>query len=70
MSRYSPDSIVRVAKAGGGPLILGASLSPDSIVHIVQSTTAPVTVKAEGYSPDSLVLIAQAGGSRVTIDFS
>ena len=70
MSSHSPDTIVRVAQAGGGPLIVGGPLSPDSILHIVQSTAAPVTVKAQGYSPDYLVRIAQAGGSRVTIDFS
>lgn len=70
MSYHSVDSIVRVAQAGNGPLIVGESLGVDSVVRIVQSTSASVTVKAGSFSVDSLVRIAQAGRGRVTIDFS
>lgn len=67
---HSTDSIIRIAQAGGGPIIVGESTSTDSVVRIVQSTLASVTVKAGRRSADSLVRIVQAGGERVTIDFS
>ena len=70
MSSHSADSIIRVAQAAGGPIIIGENLSKDSVIRIIQSTGAPVTVKAGSRRADSLVQIVQAGGNRATIDFS
>ncbi len=70
MSTHSADSIILVAQSGGGPIVVGGSLGVDSVVRIVQSTSALITVKAGSFSADSLVRIVQSGGSRVTIDFS
>lgn len=70
MSGHSPDSIIQVAQAAGGPIVIGETISTESVVRIVQSTAAPVTVKAGSRSVESLIQIVQSGGKRVTIDFS
>ena len=69
MSRSS-ETIIRVAQVAGGPIVIGETLSADSVISVLQSTAAPVTVKAGNRSPDSLIRIAQVGGSRVTFDYS
>lgn len=66
----SADSIICVAQAAGGPIVVGGGLSADSVIGIIKITAAPVTVKAGDRSVDSLIRIVQAGGKRVTIDFS
>ena len=68
--QHGADSIIRVAREGDGPLVVGRNLSTDAIVRIVRSTAAPVTVKAGDRGGDALVRIVKVGGNRVTIDFS
>ncbi|MGH8054716.1 MAG: hypothetical protein ACREP4_12440 [Stenotrophomonas sp.] len=68
--RHGADTIVRIARAGGGPVVVGESLGTDAIVRIIKSTRAPIVVKARNRPGDALVRIARAGGSRITIDFS
>ncbi|WP_305804798.1 hypothetical protein [Stenotrophomonas sp. YIM B06876] len=67
---HAADVVVRIARAGGGPIVIGENLGTDAVVRIVESTPAPVTVKARNRTGDALVRIAKAGGSRVTFDFS
>lgn len=68
--RHGADAIIRIAREGAGPLVVGKHLSADAIVRIIKSTTAPLTVKIGHHSGDALARIAKAGGSRVTLDFS
>jgi hypothetical protein len=70
MSRHSAESIIEVAQAAGGPIVVGENLSKESVIRIIESTGASVTVKAGSRAKESLIAIVQAGGKRVTIDFS
>ncbi len=69
-SRHTADTIIRVARAGGGPLLIGEDLGTDAIVRIINSTSVPITVKAGRRTGDALVRIVKAGGSRISLDFS
>lgn len=69
-SQHAADTIIRVARAGGGPLVVGEDLGADAIVRIIKSTPVPITVKAGQRTGDALIRIVKAGGPLVTLDFS